>query len=134
MREKPVAIEVRKAGQHWAVYAEEQLVAQTVYEKGALTLEALLRGCLRYTSRKFFRLALSDAMKGPKPAAPVKSEKPPKAAKPAKEKTAPAKAKARKPAVKKESVTDAAPTPAPEPVTPVAPAPVPAEPTTPQPQ
>ena len=44
MREKPVTIEVRKAGQHWAVFAEEQLIAQTVYEKGAQTLEALLRG------------------------------------------------------------------------------------------
>ena len=40
MLEKPVTIEVRKAGQHWAVFAEEQLITQTVYEKGAQTLEA----------------------------------------------------------------------------------------------
>jgi hypothetical protein len=28
MREKPVTIEVRKAGQHWAVYAEESAFAK----------------------------------------------------------------------------------------------------------
>ena len=81
MREKPVTIEVRKAGQHWSVFAEEQLITQTVYEKGAQTLEAVLRGLLRYTSRKLFRVAVSDALKGPKPAEPAKGRKPPKAAK-----------------------------------------------------
>jgi hypothetical protein len=138
MREKPVTIEVRKAGQHWAVYAEEQLVTQTVYEKGAQILEALLRGCLRYSSRKFFRLALSQAMEGPKqkPAAAVKSPKADKADKP-QAKATPAEPKAKKATPKKapakaESAPDPAPAkpgpaveaPSSEPATvPVAPAP-----------
>ena len=92
MRQKPVTIEVRKNGQHWAVLAEEQLIALTVYEKGARTLEAVLRGLLRYTSRKLFRLAVSDAMKGPKPAEPKKEQKADKG------KTTPPKGKAKAPA------------------------------------
>jgi hypothetical protein len=113
MREKPVKIEVRKSGQHWAVLAEEQLIALTVYEKGAQMLEATLRGLLRYTSRKLFRLAVSDAMKGPKPAEPAKGgAKPTKAAK---AKATPVKAKAKKPVAKKERVIEAAPGATPEP-------------------
>jgi hypothetical protein len=92
MREKPVTIEVRKSGQHWSVFAEEQLITQTVYEKGALTLEAVLRGLLRYTSRKLFRLAVSDAMKGPKPVGAARGQKRPKEAK---GKATPAKPKAK---------------------------------------
>ena len=68
MREEPVEIEVRKNGKYWAVLAEKQLITLTVYQKGAETLEATLRGLLRYTSRKLFRLAVSDAIKTPKPA------------------------------------------------------------------
>src|SRR3974390_2542481 len=68
MRQKPVTIEVRKSGQHWAVLAEEQLLTQSVDEKGAQVLERTLRGLLRYTSRKLFRKAVSDALKGPKSA------------------------------------------------------------------
>lgn len=55
MRKKPITIEVRKAGQHWSVLAEEQVIALTVHEKDAHMLEAVLRGLLRYTSRKLFR-------------------------------------------------------------------------------
>jgi hypothetical protein len=77
MREKSVLIEVRKTGQHWSVFAEDQLIAHTVYEKGAQTLEATLRGLLRYNSRKFFRLAVSDAMNGPKPVAAAKAPQAP---------------------------------------------------------
>lgn len=97
MREKPVTIEVRKDGKYWAVYAEEQLITLTVYEKGAQMLDSLLHGLLRYSSRKFFRLALSEAMKGPKPA---KAAKTPKAEK---KKSNPNKAKGTK---QKISVTD----------------------------
>ena len=108
MRQKPVTIEVRKNGQNWAVLAEEQLIALTVYQKGAQTLEAVLRGLLRYTSRKLFRLAVSDAMKGPKPSEdgkPPRQKKPrlttpgPTAKKPAKKKSP----------VKKEQVHDKVP-------------------------
>lgn len=76
MHEKPVIIGVTKAGQHWAVYAEEELVTQSVYEKGALTFEGVLRGLLRCTKRKLSRLALSEAMQGPKPkpAEPAKAQ------------------------------------------------------------
>lgn len=112
MREKPVTIEVRKNGQHWAVLAEEQLIALTVYEKGAHALEATLRGLLRYTSRKLFRRAVDEAMNPPKSsdnAKPARATKLPVAApavkvkKPAKKKTL----------AKKEQVKDEAPTSAP---------------------
>ena len=125
MREKPVTNEVRKSGQHWSVFAEEQLITQTVYEKGAQTLEAVLRGLLRYTSRNLFRLAVSDAMKGPKP---VEAPK----AKAGKAKAAPAKPKAKKAPAKREGASDLPPVnpgvaveaPSSEPATiPVAPAP-----------
>lgn len=115
MREKPVTIEVRKAGQHWAVYAEEQLITQTVFEKGAHTLEAVLRGCLRYTSRKLFRLAVSDAMKPPKPVETTKSAKASHAQKPesASPEVKPKKPANKKAPVKKEQITNEAPTPPP---------------------
>jgi hypothetical protein len=91
MREKPVSIEVRKDGKYWAVLAEEQLVALTVYEKGAQTLDGLLHGLLRYSSRKFFRLALSEAL-NPKPVQ-AKAPKEDKAKKADKEKTTPSKSR-----------------------------------------
>lgn len=112
MREKPVTIEVRKNGQHWAVLAEEQLIALTVYERGAHTLEATLRGLLRFTSRKLFRRAVEEAMNPPKSSdsgKPSRAKKPPVAAPAAKAKK-PAK---KKTSVKKEQVKDEAPTSAP---------------------
>jgi len=33
-RDKPVNIQVKQDGKHWAVLAEEQLVTLTVYRKG----------------------------------------------------------------------------------------------------
>ena len=103
MREKPVSIEVRKDGKYWAVLAEEQLVALAVYEKGAQTLDGLLHGLLRYSSRKFFRLALSEAL-NPKPPKEGKTPKADKAKKPDKEKTAAPKAKGKKAESKKTPV------------------------------
>jgi hypothetical protein len=73
-RQKPVQIEVRKHGEHWAVLTEEQLVTLTVYRKGAETLEALLRGLLRYTSRKLFRDAVKAAFSAPRVEAPSKAK------------------------------------------------------------
>ena len=112
MRQKPVSIEVRKSGQHWAVLAEEHTIAQVVHEKGAHILEAVLRGLLRYTSRKLFRLAVSEGMKGPKP---VEAAKEPKAGKPKAPATGKDKPKAKvagkKPAVKKEKAADDNPEP-----------------------
>jgi hypothetical protein len=61
-RQNPIELEIKKYGEHWAVYAEQKLVAVAVYRKGAVTLEALLRGLIRYTSRNLFRQALEAAL------------------------------------------------------------------------
>jgi hypothetical protein len=88
-RQNPIQIAVKQDGKHFAVLVEEQLVALAVYRKGAETLEALLRGLRRYTSRKFFRLALKDALN------PAKAEAKPKPKNAQNDKPAP-KAKATK--------------------------------------
>ena len=80
IRQTPIQIEIKKDGKHFAVMAENQLVAVTVYRKGAITVEALLRGLVYYTSRKFFREALAEALVAKetetteKPAAPKKAD------------------------------------------------------------
>jgi len=66
MRQKPVTIEVRKTVSIGPFLLRNNSSPLRLRE-GRTDLEAVLRGCLRYTSRKLFRQAISDAMKGPKP-------------------------------------------------------------------
>jgi hypothetical protein len=61
-RNPPINITCRKHGRHWALAAEDQLLALTVYRKGAATLEALLRGLVRLGGRQLFRQALREAL------------------------------------------------------------------------
>jgi len=65
LRAPKIAFAIKKEGKHFGLYVEEQLVAVTVYRKGAATLEGLLRNCVKYSGRKLFRTALEDALKTP---------------------------------------------------------------------
>jgi len=86
-RQHPIEIEVKKHGENWAVYAEKKLVAIAVYRKGAITLEALLRLLIRYTSRNLFRQALEAALTAKETDVDQKAAKAPDAKpKPAKKK------------------------------------------------
>ena len=121
-RQKPIQIEVKKHGDHFAVHAEDQLVALAVYRKGALTVEALLRGLIHYSSRKFFRLALKDALAvkeadaDQKPAQkPAAKERPAKAKAVKSGKAKPAKGVAAPASELKEQPTAPAPAEAPAP-------------------
>jgi hypothetical protein len=78
VKQKPIGIELKKHGKNWSVLAEEKLVALTVYRKGAVTVEALLRGLIRYSGRALFREALKVALAASdaKPKAAKKSNGP----------------------------------------------------------
>jgi hypothetical protein len=65
LRATKIAFAIKKEGKHFGLYVEEQLVAVTVYRRGAATLEALLRNCVKYSGRKLFRTALEDALTAP---------------------------------------------------------------------
>ena len=65
LRAPKIAFAIKKEGKHFGLYVEEQLVAVTVYRRGAATLEALLRNCVKYSGRKLFRTALEDALTAP---------------------------------------------------------------------
>lgn len=65
LRAPKIAFAIRKEGKHFGLYVEEQLVAVTVYRRGAATLESLLRNCVKYSGRKLFRTALEDALTTP---------------------------------------------------------------------
>ncbi len=65
VRAPQIAFAIRKEGKHFGLHVEEQLVAVTVYRKGAATLETLLRNCVKYSGRQLFRKALEDALKAP---------------------------------------------------------------------
>jgi hypothetical protein len=81
----------------------------TVYEKGAQTLDGLLHGLRRYSSRKFFRLALSEVL-NPKPVQAAKTPRADNAKKTDKEKTSPSKLKGKKAESKKTPGKNVAPT------------------------
>lgn len=74
VRPPKVQFSIQKEGKHFGLYVEDQLVAVTVYRKGAATLEALLRNCVKYSGRNLFRTALEDALKAP--ATPAADEAP----------------------------------------------------------
>lgn len=65
LRAPKIAFSIKKEGKHFGLYVEEQLVAFTVYRRGASTLEAILRNCVKYSGRKLFRSALEDALTAP---------------------------------------------------------------------
>lgn len=65
LRAPKITFAIKKEGKHFGLYVEEQLVAVTVYRRGAATLEALLRNCVKYSGRKLFRSALEDALTAP---------------------------------------------------------------------
>ncbi len=64
-RAPKIAFAIKKEGKHFGLYVEEQLVAITVYRRGATTLESVLRNCVKYSGRKLFRTALEDALTAP---------------------------------------------------------------------
>lgn len=72
VRSPKVEFIIKKEGKHFGLYVEDQLVAITVYRKGAATLEALLRNCVKYSGRNLFRTALENALTAP--TAPVADE------------------------------------------------------------
>jgi hypothetical protein len=57
-RPKQIRFEIQKKDKNWAVLVDGQLVTLTVYRKGAVVLEALLRGLVHVTSRRLFRAAV----------------------------------------------------------------------------
>ena len=65
LRAPKIAFAIKKEGKFFGLHVEDQLVAITVYRKGAATLEALLRGCVKYSGRQLFRKALEDALTAP---------------------------------------------------------------------
>ena len=76
-RQKQIKFEIQKKDKNWAVLADGQLVTLTVYRKGAVVLEALLRGLVHITSRRLFRAAVKKALTATEPAeseAPTKPE------------------------------------------------------------
>lgn len=64
-RAPKVEFAIKKEGKHFGLYVDDQLVAITVLRKGAVTVEALLRNCVKYSGRKLFRTALEDALAAP---------------------------------------------------------------------
>jgi hypothetical protein len=46
--EFPKAITIKKYGRFWAVYADSNLLAVTVYKKGANSIKSLINGLLSH--------------------------------------------------------------------------------------
>ncbi len=63
----PISITSRKQGRHWALRADNHLLALTVYRKGARTLAVLLEQLLSSTDEEAFRQALGKALAGTAP-------------------------------------------------------------------
>ena len=61
-RQKQIHLEVQRKHKSWAVLVDGQLVALTLYRKGAVVVEALLRGLAQVTGRRLFRAVLKEAL------------------------------------------------------------------------
>ena len=64
-REPKIAFEIKKEGKHFGLHVEGQLVAVTVYRRGAATMETLLRNLVKFSGRRLFRTALEEALTAP---------------------------------------------------------------------
>ena len=60
--QQPIHFQVQKKHRSWAVLVDGQLVALTLYRKGAVVVEALLCGLAHVTGRRLFRAAVKEAL------------------------------------------------------------------------